>query len=276
MSTPDADRWGLRTLMTQTLDPAYAEAARLGRSPGRAGRALAVVVLVLAGIVVGVAFRQQQHQATDRQATRAALIEKISDRAAQVDTLGAQLDTLRAEVAALRQKALGSSSEGAALLDELEQHELLAGLSPVAGPGMTITLAEPKHEEGNDPVGHGQTVDVEAVVTDRDLQEAVNALWSSGAEAIAVNGERIGTTTAIRQAGGAILIDFQPTASPYVIEVVGDPGTLPADFAQTEPARRFSTYRSAYGAQYHIETEERLELPAATEPVTTDDATGGS
>ncbi|WP_153506295.1 DUF881 domain-containing protein [Cumulibacter manganitolerans] len=274
--TAPADRWGLRTLMTQTLDPAYAEAAgSVRRHPG-AARAVAAVVLVVAGLIVGVAFRQQQHQATDRQAARAALIARVDARSSQVSAQTAQLAELRKAVAALREKVLGSSEAGAQLLDDLQAQELLAALTSVTGPGITITIADPKPAQSNDPVGHGQTVSQDGLVTDVDLQRAVNALWASGAEAVAINDKRIGPRTAIRQAGGAVLIDFQPTSSPYVIKVVGNPATLPADFAATEPARRFGTYRSAYGAQYDVQTVDKLTLPPAAEPVGSGNESGGN
>ena len=274
--TEPADRWGLRTLMTQTLDPAYAEAVGQVRRHPKALRVAAAVVLLVVGVVVGIAFRQQQHQSTDRQAAREALIEQVDARSAQVSAEAAKLADLRKAVAALRAQVLGSTEAGGKLLDDLQAQEALAAVTAVSGPGISITIADPAPKLGNDPVGHGQTVSQDGLVTDVDLQRAVNALWASGAEAIAVNGERIGSGTAIRQAGGAVLIDFQPTSSPYVIEVIGNPATLPADFAATEPARRFGTYRSAYGAEYSIQTVDNLTLPPATMPVTGGSTSGGN
>lgn len=276
MNQPEAaDRWGLRTLMTRTLDPGYAIAAAARKPRSRSSTIAMVVVLLLAGLVVGVTARQQQRQATERQATNAVLIERIETRQSEVDSLGAEAVALREEVAALREEALSSTLEGQSLLDALAEQELAAGLSAVTGPGITITLADPEPAEPNDPLGHGQTVDQEGLVSDTDLQEAVNALWASGAEAIAINGARIGPITAIRQAGGAVLIDFQPTAAPYVIEVIGDPASLPGQFATTSAARRFSTYRTAFGAEYSVHTADELNLPAAAEPVTSGDTSIG-
>ena len=273
MNPQASDRWGLRTLMTQTLDPAYAAAARSGRASPSQAHALVLTVVLLVGLVLGVAYRQQQQGATDRQSARAALAERIVERSAQVGELGSTLSALRADVAALRAAALGSSEQGPGLLDPLDEQEMHAGLTPVNGPGVTITVTDPKPGPSNDPVG--QTPSQDALVTDVDLQRAVNALWASGAEAIAINGERIGPTTAIRQAGGTVLIDFRPTASPYRIDVIGDPASLPAAFATTEPGRRFSTYRTAYGAGYEVRTADELTLPAASEPVQAGDSSPG-
>ncbi|WP_134325089.1 DUF881 domain-containing protein [Cumulibacter soli] len=269
MTEPDAaDRWGLRTLMTRTLDPGYALAATGPRSWRRSGGVLTLVVVLIAGVLMGMTVRQHQRQGTDRQAANAALIERIEARQGEVGLLSAEAIELRAEVAELRQAALGTTESGQQLLDTLTKHEMAAGQLAVTGPGIEIVLDEPQPVQGNDPVGHGQTVEQDGVIKDTDLQAAVNALWASGAEAIAINGSRIGPITAIRQAGGAVLIDFQPTSTPYVIEVIGDPGTLPGAFATTSAARRFSTYRTAFGAQYEVHTADELNLPAAADPIT--------
>ena len=268
-----ADRWGLRTLMTRTLDPSYALAAESPRPPRRSGAILALVVVLAAGVVMGVTVRQQQRQSTDRQAANAALVERIETRQVEVGSLSAEAIALRQEVAQLREEALSATAEGQALLDALAAQEMAAGLVAVTGPGITVTIADPAPAQNNDPVGHGQTVDQEGLVTDADLQAAVNALWASGAEAIAINGERIGPITAIRQAGGAVLIDFQPTSAPYVVDVIGNPATMPGKFAATSAARRFSTYRTAFGAEYSVHTADELALPAAAEPVTAGNTT---
>ena len=54
------------------------------------------------------------------------------------------------------------------------------------------------------------------------MRSVVNELWSDGAEAIAVNGIRLTPTSAIRFAGDAVLVDFQPITSPYRIDAIGD------------------------------------------------------
>ena len=65
-------------------------------------------------------------------------------------------------------------------------------------------------------------------VQDGDLQLVVNALWAAGAEAVSINGQRLGPTTAIRFAGEAVLVDFRPVTSPYEISAIGDPGRAAA------------------------------------------------
>ena len=49
----------------------------------------------------------------------------------------------------------------------------------------------------------------------------VNALWAAGAEAISVNGQRIGPDTFVRTAGSAILVNVTPVSSPYEVAAIG-------------------------------------------------------
>jgi hypothetical protein len=101
---------------------------------------------------------------------------------------------------------------------------------------------------------------------DRDLQSLVNGLWAAGAEAVAVDGQRLAPTTTIRAAGEAILVDLRPVQSPYTIEAIGNPGTLLPRFADSDAARRYQSYTGLYGIQFTVQRAAELRLRAATGP----------
>jgi uncharacterized protein YlxW (UPF0749 family) len=87
---------------------------------------------------------------------------------------------------------------------------ILAGLVPVTGPGIRLTVTE---ETGQ--------VDVQTMV------DTIQELRTAGAEAIQVNGQvRVVADTAVEDAAGGLLIDGQLVSSPYVIDAIGDPHTL--------------------------------------------------
>ncbi len=86
------------------------------------------------------------------------------------------------------------------------------GLGKVTGDGVVVTLVDAPPQI--DPVTGKPSDDNPGVVLDRDLQDIANALWQAGAEAIAVNGQRLTATSTIRTAGGAILVDFRPVGQP--------------------------------------------------------------
>jgi len=277
----------LRSLLDETLDPGYAEAAArkerraTADSPGapdgpaprrrswlrRPETTLVVAGLVLAGLVVGIAYRNNAKQEPEAAVARNQLIAKIESEQSYVGSLQKQSESLADSVSAARDKLLAESAAGSTLLDSLNTLEYAAAQSTVTGPGVVITVSDPKPAEGNDPVG-GETEApvVNTLITDRDLQRVVNALWAGGAEAVAVNGQRIGPTTAIRQAGNAILVDFLPVTSPYKVAAIGPDNAMQTAFAASEVGRRLSTYRNVYNAGLSIDTSDTLTLKPALPP----------
>ncbi|OMQ13910.1 hypothetical protein A7K94_0220340, partial [Modestobacter sp. VKM Ac-2676] len=169
-----------------------------------------------------------------------------------------------AEVTAARESALAASVVGQRALDRLEVAEQQAGTVAVEGPGVVVTLGNAPPPSDSDPVGGSEEVQLGGIVQDRDLQRLVNALWAVGAEAVSVDGQRLGPTSAIRQAGNAILVDFRPVASPYEVAAIGDPETLTRDLLNTPEASALGQLTVDYGVVFEYVREDSLELPAGT------------
>ncbi|MBK5307825.1 MAG: DUF881 domain-containing protein [Frankiaceae bacterium] len=275
----DASMSLLVDMMTNTLDESYAEAARrragdggplvdepgFGPLPSAAGRrATAVVLLVALGVVTGTAAAQVRQRDAAAGTVRAQLVREVASRTADSDALAEQTATLRRAVGAQQDAALTSSSAGVAVAAQLAALELATGVEPVTGPGLVVRLddAPSTEEEVADRGGQAGS----GRVLDRDLQDAVNGLWSAGAEAIAINGLRLSALTAIRSAGEAILVDYRPLSPPYTLRALGDPGRLEAGFADSAAGRRLSTYTSLYGLELVVERSEEQTLPGATAP----------
>ena len=97
----------------------------------------------------------------------------------------------------------------------------------------------------------------------KDLQYVTNALWESGAEAVSINGKRLTSTSAIRFAGSALVVDYRPLTRPYVITALGDPKRFPAAFADGAGGTYLSTLRSTFGIRVDTEVSDDLTVPAA-------------
>jgi uncharacterized protein YlxW (UPF0749 family) len=102
-------------------------------------------------------------------------------------------------------------------------------------------------------------------VLDRDLQDIANELWRLGAEAVAINGERLTGTSTIRAAGDAILVDFRPVTAPYEVSAIGPPD-LGSTFTDSTTAARFRRYVQAYRMEFSVKQKDNMTLPAAAEP----------
>lgn len=256
--TPDF----LTELFRNPLEPGYADAAarkaRDGEPTGvrrRAATAATAVSLLIMGFLLVIAYRQTVSDEPARSQARETLIEQVQKRRDETVALQDRADELADEVAELRERELGETA-----VAQLRNLEAATGLARVRGSGATITIGD-----GPTPInpvtGERNTV---ARVKDTDLQLATNALWSRGAEAIAINGQRLTATSTIRQAGEAILVDFRPVSTPYEIVAIG-PDELAEDFRDGYAGRFFAELVKKYGMSFDAAKAKNVTLEAATE-----------
>jgi len=101
---------------------------------------------------------------------------------------------------------------------ELESLRIAAGLKAMRGPGVTVRVEDPKTQPkgGTNPI----------VVTYQDLVAVINELWAAGAEAVALNGQRLTATTGMSQVGGTVVVNLQRLNAPFVVFAIGDPATM--------------------------------------------------
>jgi uncharacterized protein YlxW (UPF0749 family) len=268
----------LDQVLAETLDPAYAQAAaaKAARMAGAAGPArpgwlrrsrgqlLVAFTLLIAGLLASITYGEAAAGAQGREQARQALRDDIAQESQTADDLAAQLEELTAEVSRTRQQALAASAVGQRALDQLAKAEMAAAVLAVSGPGLQVTMDNAPPAADSDPVGGSDQVAPPGIVRDSDLQLLVNALWASGAEAIDINGQRIGATTAIRQAGGAILVDLRPVTTPYVVSAIGDPQDMRNAFLRTPEATSLSRLTTDYGVVFTYAKADELHLPAGT------------
>ena len=258
----DASMTLLNEVMHHPLDPGYAEATerrRRGEAPAlpvwrRIVLAAAAVGLGLAMTTAASTLRAPRPEALE---ARTLLTEEIAEGTASADALQARTDALSREIAELRTQAL--SAQDPDLLEVLARDELASGTVPVTGPGLRLTMRDAAVTEQNPG-----DADLDLRVQDVDLQVVVNGLWAAGAEAIAINGQRLTVLTAIRSAGSAILVDLAPLSSPYVVEAVGDPTAMQTAFARTSASEQLLMLRNTYDIGSEVTAEETLELPGSS------------
>lgn len=124
--------------------------------------------------------------------------------------LRTRLQELKEENMVYEQVRAGDDEAAKLLQKALEEARIFAGLVPVKGKGLIITL------ENNEF----------ATVQDDDIFEVINELRAAGAQAISVNEERIVAMSEIRNAGNNIMINGVPMKSPFVIKAISDPDQL--------------------------------------------------
>ncbi len=253
----------LGDLFRTPLDAGYAQAAArraaTGAPPPRWGRAARAMTLAAVGFLLAVAYHQAVAEEPGASRARDDLVADVRTRQRTAEDLQRQVDVLRAQVDQARDDALADAS-GAATLRGLAAG---AGTAKVTGDGVVVRVVDAPPQV--DPVTGKAEEENLGIVLDRDLQDVANGLWQAGAEAIAVNGQRLTATGTIRAAGGVILVDFKPVTSPYEVAAIGPPGLADA-FSSSTTAKRFRRYVENYRMQFGVKARRSLTLPAAPEP----------
>jgi uncharacterized protein YlxW (UPF0749 family) len=139
---------------------------------------------------------------------------------------------------------------------ELEAARIAAGLAPMTGPGLVIQLSD---STAIIPPGDSER---DYLVTGADVLAVVEELWLAGAEAIAVNDERVSVGTAIVDVGGSILVNSAYVAGPYQVTAIGAPDmfdrlTRSAGFVDFIRARS-----ETFGIGVSYAVPDSVDLPA--------------
>jgi uncharacterized protein YlxW (UPF0749 family) len=233
---------------------AAGESATPPAGRGRIGLAGAAVMAVFAVLAVTAGLQTSRNAvADDRQRTE--LVGQVRAARAQVDEQNARLRALEQDTARLRTQTLQGDQASRALLARLRTLGTDAGTLAVRGEGVQVTA-----DDAPGATGPRQ------MVLDTDLQQMANGFWEAGAEAIALNGQRLTVQSAIRLAGTAITVDNRSLRRPYVMTVIGDKDTLPARFAETTSGRAWLDLEREVGLRLQITPVSSLRLPAADEP----------
>jgi uncharacterized protein YlxW (UPF0749 family) len=260
---PDRVTLPLLTLVTrESLDQDYVHAAErrarregaptgADEPPARTSLRGAAVVTAVFGLMIALAAVQTARNADVDQASRAALVERIDarkadvrDLEARIDELGGQLDELRSSAARVR----GQQAQQAVSLRALQ---ISTGAVAVEGPGLRVTVSD--NPDGSD----------DGRVRSADLRRLVNGLWGAGAEAVAVNGRRLTTLSAITQAGIAVQVNRGPLSPPYVVSAIGTDG-LEQRLDATGSGQVFLALAEQFGFEVERQQEDELRLPAAS------------
>ena len=205
--------------------------------------------LLVTAVITGAAERQKSAP------RKAELVELIGQRESLVDDLDGAVETLRREVATAQERATRADVRDR---EEAKVQQVLAeqaGTVPLRGAGLVVALA-PSDRPAPDAEDAGAYQ-----IHDTDLQLVVNALWSAGAEAVAINDSRLVATTPIRSAGGTIIVNFRPLSPPYRVSAIG------ADrerFERSEIARRFKRWITLFGLGFDVQSKATVEVPGYT------------
>lgn len=219
---------------------------------------LLVVVLSLAAfLLVTTGFATTA--ASQKEAPRKhALINQILTERQNVDDLDEAVTQLRAQVETAQNQAGKQSSAMQQTQQEQNRLAQLAATTALQGPATIVRVSDAPVDGGSSAPRPATAFGTDRV-QDHDIQLIVNALFASGAEAIAINDNRISAVTPIRAAGGTIVVNYRPVNSPYRITAIG---ANKKSFEQTPIAQNFSQWKKQFKLGYSVTTSKKTTVPA--------------
>jgi uncharacterized protein YlxW (UPF0749 family) len=187
---------------------------------------------------------------------RSPLVETALELQRQQDQLKAEIVDLRNQLATLEQQGRGATERVREVNRRLEEARIAAGLIPLTGTGIVLQLSDsamPVPDGGNE---------ADYIVTARDIRTVIDELWLAGADAIAVNDERVTISTGVLDIGHSVMLNSAYLAPPYQVVAIG-PADLVAQLGVSEGWREFIQTRSGnFGLDITFGEPRTVDLPA--------------
>lgn len=198
------------------------------------GIAAAAVALFLGVLVVTQVRSQDVYSRSLQLETPASLTTLIANLADRNSSLRDEIFDLRLRVAAARDSVAAGKGSLSESQREIDQLKVFTARSEVKGPGVTVQI--------------------EGAFDDRAMSDLVNELRNAGAEAIAINDERVGPRSWLGPGPqGTLRLDGAQLNGPWTVRAIGSSeviavalsrtGGIIGQFALIYPRTRFAVTR---------------------------------
>jgi len=235
-----------------------------------AWQALVPVVALAAGLLFATSGRTAQ--GTDLRAGEITeLSQLIRQRNASLVGQENQLADLQRRVQQLTEQAASRNKDVAAAQAVGKVGAVSAGLTPLTGPGMVITLDDaPQRPDGALPVDARPD---DLVIHQSDVQAVVNAVWAAAADGVAIMDQRLIATSAVRCVGNPLLLQGRPYSPPFLIAAIGDVDAVRAQLAASPQVAVLQQAVEDFGLTFEVRPVPQVTLPAYDGPLVLEHAT---
>ncbi|MED1862697.1 DUF881 domain-containing protein [Fictibacillus nanhaiensis] len=133
--------------------------------------------------------------------------------------IAGDLQSLQQNVEKKENKLADQEEISSKLVEDLKELRMVVGNVKVKGEGVEVTLQDSSYiPEGENPNDY--------IVHEEHIRSVIDELHVSGAEAIAINGQRISHDTYIACIGPVVSVDGNQYPAPFVITAIGNSTTL--------------------------------------------------
>lgn len=187
------------------------------------GRIAILLLSLVLGIMMTIQFKIAETStggvvSSQKARQLSAELKRLKDKR---ENLQEELGILENKIKAYEESQASSSTVTKNLKEDIQRYEILAGYTDVMGPGIEVVIDASQPGQDEQMLTYNYEM----------LLSLINKLNAAGAEAIAVNDERIVASTEIHlsaDAGDNIVINDKPVKAPYYIKAIGNADTLEA------------------------------------------------
>ena len=228
----------------------------------------AVVVSGLAFALAGLMFAAAANtsQGTDLRAERAVeLRDLVRQESERVNEQEAAVAGLQQRVSDLSDGTVGDPDAVRArtAIAALQED---AGLTPVSGRALTVSLDDAPLRELDDPLWQTMSAD-DVIVHQSDVQAVVNALWRGGAVAMQIMDQRVISTSSIQCVGNTLLLQGRAYSPPFVVTAVGPVKKMRAALRRDPNVTSYRAWAEAVGLGYEVSKDPAVTVPAYSGPI---------
>lgn len=182
-------------------------------------------VLFITGVLISISFQSVQDGvfSQEKQDMEISLEEEIrneilAEQEANIE-LQQEITGVRTQIRTIEEELGERERTLFNVIEDVDRLRMFNGTVPVKGEGIFISLADAEFVPGEDNPNH-------YIVHEYHIQKVVDELKVAGAEAVAVNGQRLRHDSYIQCVGPVIEVDGQVSFAPFEITAIGDSYTL--------------------------------------------------
>jgi uncharacterized protein YlxW (UPF0749 family) len=230
------------------------------RSPHRLSAPLVLMLpALLFGLLVTLQWRTQLERSELTVRYNAPLLDAAKSLQNEQNGLKVQLADLRAQLDEIQRGAASQSASSRDLQARIEELRAAAGLTEKVGDGVLITLDDAR------TTSPAQAANVDkSICHSTDLTDIINSAWRGGAQAIAVNGERIVGSSSVYCVGSTIMVNGTLMSPPFSVVVIGSQNELLSVYDDPNELRDIKQRRDVYGLGFRVARGSALKVPAYT------------
>jgi len=215
-----------------------------------------LVPAVLFGLLVAVQWRTQIERSALSVRYNAPLIDAANALQTEQDKLKTDLADLRKRLDEIQRNASTQTGAERELQSRIDDLMSSAGLTPRSGDGVVVQLDDARNVSVT-----SRDID-KSICHSTDLTDIINTAWKGGAEAIAVNDERVVSSSSVYCVGSTIMVNGRLMSPPFNVVAIGPQNGILGAFDDPNQLQDIKQRRDVQGLGFHVTRASAIHVPA--------------